>query len=42
MAALYAVQTWRAVTGRLPNSELVQIRETAEELPAVEGKEHRP
>ena len=42
MAALYAVQTWRAVTGRLPNSELVQIRETAEELPTVEGKEHRP
>jgi TRAP-type C4-dicarboxylate transport system permease small subunit len=47
MAALYAVQTWRALTGRLPDSELVQIRETAEDLPASEGllpesKEPRP
>jgi TRAP-type C4-dicarboxylate transport system permease small subunit len=33
MAVLYAVQTWRALTGRLPDSDLVQIRETAEELP---------
>jgi TRAP-type transport system small permease protein len=47
MAALYLVQTWRAVTGRLPDSELVQIRENAEDLPAHEGaapqaKEPRP
>jgi len=42
MAALYAVQTWRALTGRLPDSELVQIRETAEDLQASEGKEPRP
>jgi hypothetical protein len=42
MAALYAVQSWRALTGRLPDSELVQIRETAEDLPASEAREPRP
>lgn len=42
MIALYAVQTWRALTGRLPDSELVQIRESAEELPASDVKETRP
>jgi TRAP-type transport system small permease protein len=46
MAGLYAVQTWRAFTGQLPDSELVQIRETAEDLPVTEasaphGKEPR-
>jgi TRAP-type transport system small permease protein len=38
MAAFYTVHTWRALTGRLPDSELVQIRESAEELPPTEGK----
>lgn len=47
MAALYALHTWRALTGRLAVAELVQIRETAEDLPpsgspAPEGKEPRP
>jgi TRAP-type C4-dicarboxylate transport system permease small subunit len=47
MAALYALHTWRALTGRLADVELVQIRETAEDLPpsgspAPEGKEPRP
>ena len=47
MAALYSVQTWRALTGRLPDSELVHIRESAEDLPvpeasAPQGKEPRP
>lgn len=42
MAALYLVQTWRALTGSLPDAELVQIRETAEDLPVSEGKEPRP
>jgi TRAP-type transport system small permease protein len=37
MALFYAVQTWRALTGRLPDSELVQIRESVEDLP--EGRE---
>lgn len=36
MAALYAVQTWRAVTGQLPDGQLVQIRETAEDLPEID------
>jgi TRAP-type transport system small permease protein len=40
MAVLYTAQTWRALTGHLPDSELVQIRENAEDLP--EGKEPRP
>lgn len=47
MAALYALHTWRALTGRLADAELVQIRETAEDLPAPgspapQGKEPRP